>query len=193
MDAGCIRIHRAVETPDGNDACRGEPQGSSFGSLKRLTRQVDLQGGRAVQVRTQEGHPMKTRISHVHALAFATVAITSGGSALAQEKLVLKASDVHAAGYPTVVAVEDHRQEAREGHQRPHHRADVSVDAARRREGSRRAGAGRRHRLCARLGRRARPGGRRSQRLQPALRVPQHRAHAEGDRRRRSARSCSTR
>ncbi|MEO8741312.1 MAG: TRAP transporter substrate-binding protein DctP, partial [Casimicrobiaceae bacterium] len=31
----------------------------------------------------------------------------SGGGALAQEKLVLKASDVHPAGYPTVVAVED--------------------------------------------------------------------------------------
>src|SRR5499427_9265792 len=31
----------------------------------------------------------------------------SSGSALAQQKLVLKASDVHPAGYPTVVAVED--------------------------------------------------------------------------------------
>ena len=50
---------------------------------------------------------MKTRISLCAALAFATAAITSGGGALAQEKLVLKASDVHAAGYPTVVAVED--------------------------------------------------------------------------------------
>ena len=34
-------------------------------------------------------------------------AVFAPGSALAQQKLVLKASDVHAAGYPTVVAVED--------------------------------------------------------------------------------------
>jgi tripartite ATP-independent transporter DctP family solute receptor len=50
---------------------------------------------------------MKTRISLCAAVAFATAAMTAGGVALAQEKLVLKASDVHAAGYPTVVAVED--------------------------------------------------------------------------------------
>src|SRR5882724_940767 len=31
----------------------------------------------------------------------------ASGAALAQQKLVLKASDVHPAGYPTVVAVED--------------------------------------------------------------------------------------
>ena len=48
---------------------------------------------------------MKTRISLCAALAFATASLASG--ALAQQKLVLKASDVHAAGYPTVVAVED--------------------------------------------------------------------------------------
>jgi tripartite ATP-independent transporter DctP family solute receptor len=50
---------------------------------------------------------MKTRISLCTALAFAAAMTTSGGVALAQPKLVLKASDVHAAGYPTVVAVED--------------------------------------------------------------------------------------
>jgi tripartite ATP-independent transporter DctP family solute receptor len=50
---------------------------------------------------------MKTRISLCTALAFAAAMTTSGGGALAQQKLVLKASDVHAAGYPTVVAVED--------------------------------------------------------------------------------------
>jgi tripartite ATP-independent transporter DctP family solute receptor len=50
---------------------------------------------------------MKTRILLCGALAFATAALTSGGNALAQDKLVLKASDVHAAGYPTVVAVEN--------------------------------------------------------------------------------------
>ncbi len=50
---------------------------------------------------------MKTRILLFGALAFATAELISGGDALAQQKLVLKASDVHAAGYPTVVAVED--------------------------------------------------------------------------------------
>jgi tripartite ATP-independent transporter DctP family solute receptor len=40
--------------------------------------------------------------------AIAVVALTClGGTAVAQEKLVLKASDVHPAGYPTVVAVEN--------------------------------------------------------------------------------------
>jgi tripartite ATP-independent transporter DctP family solute receptor len=50
---------------------------------------------------------MKTSISMCAALALATAITTSGGGALAQQKLVLKASDVHATGYPTVVAVED--------------------------------------------------------------------------------------
>ena len=85
------------------------------------------------------------------------------------------------------------RQEAVGRHQGPSLGRHVSVDAARRRKGSDRAGAGRRHRLRARFRRRARPGGRRSQRVQPALRVPQYRAHAACDRRRRSARNCSTR
>src|SRR6266852_791826 len=40
--------------------------------------------------------------------AIALVALTClGGAAIAQQKLILKASDVHPAGYPTVVAVED--------------------------------------------------------------------------------------
>ncbi|MEO8104658.1 MAG: TRAP transporter substrate-binding protein, partial [Betaproteobacteria bacterium] len=50
---------------------------------------------------------MKTRISLCAAVAFAAAMTLSGGSALAQQKLILKASDVHPAGYPTVVAVED--------------------------------------------------------------------------------------
>ena len=48
---------------------------------------------------------MKT-FATLFAGALAAAAFASG-SALAQQKMVLKASDVHAAGYPTVVAVED--------------------------------------------------------------------------------------
>jgi len=50
---------------------------------------------------------MKSRLSLCAALAVASATIVIAGSALAQQKLVLKASDVHPAGYPTVVAVED--------------------------------------------------------------------------------------
>src|SRR5713101_5493707 len=40
--------------------------------------------------------------------AIAVIALTClGGTAVAQQKLILKASDVHPAGYPTVVAVEN--------------------------------------------------------------------------------------
>src|ERR1022692_2174908 len=47
---------------------------------------------------------MKT-FATLFAGALAAAAFASG-SAFAQQKMVLKASDVHAAGYPTVVAVE---------------------------------------------------------------------------------------
>src|SRR4029079_14153224 len=50
---------------------------------------------------------MKARIASVVAGALFTAAALTAGPALAQQKLVLKASDVHAAGYPTVVAVEN--------------------------------------------------------------------------------------
>ena len=49
---------------------------------------------------------IKTRTALCAALVLATASITAG-SALAQQKLVLKASDVHPPGYPTVVAIED--------------------------------------------------------------------------------------
>ena len=49
---------------------------------------------------------MKARIASVVAGALFTAAALTSGPALAQQKLVLKASDVHPAGYPTVVAVE---------------------------------------------------------------------------------------
>ena len=39
--------------------------------------------------------------------AAAALAVISAGSAVAQQKMVMKASDVHPAGYPTVVAVEN--------------------------------------------------------------------------------------
>src|SRR5258705_13624257 len=41
------------------------------------------------------------------AAAFALATTMSVGTATAQQKLVMKASDVHPAGYPTVVAVEN--------------------------------------------------------------------------------------
>ncbi|MBV8792956.1 MAG: TRAP transporter substrate-binding protein, partial [Pseudolabrys sp.] len=43
----------------------------------------------------------------ITALLFAAGAAWAAGPAMAQDKLVLKASDVHPAGYPTVVAVEN--------------------------------------------------------------------------------------
>ena len=65
-------------------------------------------------------------------------------AALAQQKLVLKASDVHPAGYPTVVAVENIGKKLDAGDQRPAQRADVRrrcSSAARRRRSSRRRSA----------------------------------------------------
>src|SRR6266704_214779 len=50
---------------------------------------------------------IKARIASVTAGVFVAAAAFASGSALAQQKMVLKASDVHPAGYPTVVAVEN--------------------------------------------------------------------------------------
>ncbi len=50
---------------------------------------------------------MKHSTTLIAAGALAVAAAFASGSALAQQKLVLKASDVHPAGYPTVVAVEN--------------------------------------------------------------------------------------
>src|SRR5450432_1025924 len=54
---------------------------------------------------------METQAAVRRGLAIALGALTClagiGGSAIGQQKLALKASDVHPAGYPTVVAVED--------------------------------------------------------------------------------------
>jgi tripartite ATP-independent transporter DctP family solute receptor len=49
---------------------------------------------------------MKTRIALIAAGTLAAAITFASGAAVAQEKIVLKASDVHPAGYPTVAAVE---------------------------------------------------------------------------------------
>jgi tripartite ATP-independent transporter DctP family solute receptor len=49
---------------------------------------------------------MKTFVSFLAAAIVTTATALAGGPAAAQQKVVFKASDVHAAGYPTVVAVE---------------------------------------------------------------------------------------
>src|SRR5215813_7346423 len=50
---------------------------------------------------------IKARVAFATAGIFVAAAAFASSAALAQQKLVLKASDVHAAGYPTVVAVEN--------------------------------------------------------------------------------------
>ena len=50
---------------------------------------------------------MKFHTTLIAATTLAVAAAFASGSALAQQKVVLKASDVHPAGYPTVVAVEN--------------------------------------------------------------------------------------
>src|SRR5665213_3008372 len=49
---------------------------------------------------------MKTRIALIAAGTLAAAIAFASGAAVAQDKVVLKASDVHPAGYPTVAAVE---------------------------------------------------------------------------------------
>ncbi|MGB8556561.1 MAG: TRAP transporter substrate-binding protein, partial [Pseudolabrys sp.] len=50
---------------------------------------------------------MKTFVTLLAATIVAAATALASTPADAQQKLVLKASDVHPAGYPTVVAVED--------------------------------------------------------------------------------------
>src|ERR1700736_2392771 len=63
-----------------------------------------------VRTPTVLGRPMKRR-NFMRLSAAAAVLTATGswfcGAAVAQDKLVFKASDVHPAGYPTVVAVEN--------------------------------------------------------------------------------------
>ena len=78
-------------------------------------------------------------------LALGTIGLGQGGPAFAQSEMVLKAADVHPFGYPTVEAVKWMGEENK-ADRRPAQRRDLPVDAARRREGDDRAGAGRRAR-----------------------------------------------
>ena len=103
--------------------------------------------------------------------------------ALAQQKLVLKASDVHPPGYPTVVAVENIGKKLEAA---TNGRLTVQMYPAMQLGGEKemieqaQIGA---LAICAHQRRRARTGDRRSQRVQPAVPVPQHRAYGEGHRR----------
>jgi tripartite ATP-independent transporter DctP family solute receptor len=58
------------------------------------------------KIETREVMIVMKRCATIIAATVLTAAVASG-SALAQQKMVLKASDVHPAGYPTVVAVEN--------------------------------------------------------------------------------------
>ena len=102
-------------------------------------------------------------------------------SACAQTKSVFKASDVQPAGYPTVAATEESGQETRSGDQRAALGPDVSVDAARRREGNHRADANRRDPNSARQRGLHGTDRRRHQRRQHALPVQEHGACGKDD------------
>jgi tripartite ATP-independent transporter DctP family solute receptor len=65
------------------------------------------QMGRAATKTREDLLMIKARIASVTAGVFVAAAAFASGSALAQQKVALKASDVHPAGYPTVVAVEN--------------------------------------------------------------------------------------
>ena len=109
--------------------------------------------------------------------------IGGSGARAADQKMVLKASDVHPEGYPTVQAVENMGKKLAEA---TNGRLTIQMYASMQLGGEKEAieqaqvGA---HPVRARQRRRAGAGGRRPQRLQPAVPVPQHRAHGQGDRR----------
>ena len=78
-------------------------------------------------------------------LIAAAAALAALGSTLgAVAQTVLKAADVHPAGYPTVVAVENMGKKLEAATKRPHQVPDVPRQRARRREGDDRADPGRR-------------------------------------------------
>src|SRR5262249_48811225 len=60
-----------------------------------------------VTTRKQQGGSAMNRREFLRTSALGALALAAGGPALAQGKMVMKASDVHPAGYPTVVAVEN--------------------------------------------------------------------------------------
>ena len=119
-------------------------------------------------------------------LGLSAAAVTGLGlpSAVAQAKMVLKATDVHPLGYPTVEAVERMGKKLEAATGGRHLDPDVSLDAARRRKGDDRAGPARRPADRAHLGRPDGPARARVQRLQSAVRLPRRRPYGEGHRRR---------
>ena len=121
------------------------------------------------------------RLGAVTALgAFAT---DFGSSAFAQQKLVLKATDVHPLGYPTVEAVVrmGKKLEAATGG-RLSVQMYPSMQLGGEKEMIEQAQVGRaRHRAHQRRPDGADRAG--AQRVQPAVHVPRRRAHGEGDRR----------
>ena len=75
---------------------------------------------------------MKTFVTLLAATIVAAATALASTPADAQQKLVLKASDVHPAGYPTVVAVEDIGKKLEKATNGRLKRPDVSINAARR-------------------------------------------------------------
>ena len=116
------------------------------------------------------------------ATATAAVAGTPGVS-FGQAKTVLKASDVHPIGYPTVEAVE---RLGKKLEQQTNGRYSVQMFPSMQLGGEKEAieqaqvGALQFARISVGVGR---PDRRRAQRLQHAVRVPRREAHAQGDRR----------
>jgi TRAP-type C4-dicarboxylate transport system substrate-binding protein len=111
-------------------------------------------------------------------IATATVSLLPIRAALAEDKVVFKSSDVHPEGYPTVVAIQNMGKKLE---QATNGRLSIEVYPAMQLGGEKQTleqaqvGA-----LALTRGQRRRDGAdrQRSQRLQPALRVPRHRSHA---------------
>ena len=124
------------------------------------------------------------------AVAFGAMGFAAKTPAFAQAKLVLKATDVHPLGYPTVEAVvRMGKQLERRPTAASASRCIPSMQLGGEKEMIEQAQVG----ALAHRPHQRRPDGpdrARAQRLQPALHVPRRRAHGEGDRRRRSATRC---
>ena len=128
-------------------------------------------------------------VLHLGAAA-ALVAVGLGSPAFAQSKMVLKATDVHPLGYPTVEAVVrmgKKLEAATNG--RLSIQMFPSMQLGGEKEMIEQAQVG----ALADRAHQRRPDGSdrsRAQRVQPALHVPRQRAHGEGDRRPDRRRNC---